>query len=101
MLLPGDQYTECPPGQEVSQQNCLAAANEVTADMTTIANRDELLVEDWSCECLIEKKAPEVPHLIHSYFSLFNLLHVPSHTMWLLCLQFTISRFRYVLRKQR
>jgi cullin-associated NEDD8-dissociated protein 1 len=56
ILLPGDQYTECPAGQEVEQEQCLAAANELTADMTTITNRDQLLVNDWTftpCGCFV------------------------------------------------
>ena len=47
MLYPGADYSECPQGQEVPQDECLAAANALTAGIPTISNRDNLLVNDW------------------------------------------------------
>lgn len=48
VLLSGATEASCPPGREVPQEDCLAAANGLTASMTTITNRDELYVNDWN-----------------------------------------------------
>ena len=55
-LLDGAQYSQCPPGYKVPQDECLAAVNAVTSDWTTISNRNNLSLEDWDytpCGCFI------------------------------------------------
>lgn len=56
VLLPGASYYQCPPGRDVHQADCLAAANALTTSLTTIVNRDYLQVHDWSftpCGCFV------------------------------------------------
>ena len=56
-MLDGTSYDKCPSGQEVPQEDCLAAANSVSQDITTITNRENgPLVDDWPglpCGCFI------------------------------------------------
>ena len=56
MLYSAADISQCPEGQEVPQDQCLAAANALTEVWTTVANRGDLLVNDWSglpCGCFI------------------------------------------------
>lgn len=55
-FYPGAESAACPVGQEVPQQDCLAAANALTPGLTTITNRNDLLINDWGglpCGCFI------------------------------------------------
>lgn len=58
VLLPGSTYSRCPAGREVSLGACLAAANELTAGLTTIpkTKRGTVYGTDWNwtpCGCFV------------------------------------------------
>lgn len=66
VLISGATNDSCPSGRDVPQEDCLAAANELTQDWTTISNRDDLLINDWSglpckyslsiCDCISDQR---------------------------------------------